>query len=60
MNNKLFIELLGPAAGAQASAEMVPVTGELAVSHIEGCVYCYATSGLGTVSWDLQFLVFFR
>lgn len=34
MNNKLFIELVGPAAGAQAFAEIVPITGELTVfSH---------------------------
>lgn len=39
MNNKLFIELLGPVATAQASAIIVPVTGELTVSHIEGFVF---------------------
>lgn len=36
MNNKLFIELLGPAAAAQAYAIIVPVTGELTVPHMEG------------------------
>ncbi len=39
MNNKLFIELSGPAAGAQACAEIVLVTGELAASHVEGSVF---------------------
>lgn len=36
MNNKLFIQLLGPAAG---QAKIVPVTGELVVSHTECCIF---------------------
>lgn len=50
-NNKLFIELLGPAADAQAFARIVPVTGELTASHIEGCggFFVLRTSELGMV-----------
>lgn len=56
MNNKLFIELLGPAAGAQAFAEIVPVPGELGTKvSRKAASLCYATSKLGRVLWDLFF-----
>ena len=38
MNNKLFIELLRPVAGARVYAKTVSATGEMMVTHIVGFV----------------------